>query len=187
MDMSKIVESFVHTLSQGGVVLGPSDTCYDLFCDAYSSQALEKVFSLKQKDRGKPVSMIVADRAMAEQYVLWDQQVEEMWERYAYGPYTMIVPKKTDVALGMALHYRVGIRVPQYDLLLEVAKAFGKPIAVTSANTSGNSVHYSIDDVAQDIDITQIDYVCDIGILPENPPSTLVIWNQKKVELRPRT
>ena len=186
MDTSKVIKNFVDTLSNGGVILGPSDTCYGLYCDATNPDAIDKVFKIKQRDKGKPVSMIMSDRAMVEQFVKWDDKVEEMWDNYIPGPYTLIVPKFEDVNLPVEMGYRIGIRVPKNDLLISVVQKFGRPIIATSANTSGSPVHYNFEDVKNDITITDIDYIYSKEILPENPQSTLIIWNRDKTEIKKR-
>ena len=186
MDTSKVIETFVNTLKAGGVVLGPSDTCYGLYCDATNKEAIQKVFRIKQRDKGKPVSMIVADRAMAEQYVKWDDQVEEMWDNYVPGPYTLVVPKLEDINIPVSLDYRIGIRVPKNPLLIEVVKKFGGPIVATSANTSGEPVHYDFEGVKKDIGIGDIDYIYSKESVPKTPQSTLIIWHREKTKIQKR-
>ncbi|NTV79795.1 MAG: tRNA (adenosine(37)-N6)-threonylcarbamoyltransferase complex ATPase subunit type 1 TsaE [Clostridiales bacterium] len=71
----------------------------------------------------------------------------------------------------------VGVRYPDYDYLLEVIQAFGKPITSTSANVSYKSAPYNIDQLMKDLPKKSkdlVDLVLDAGTLPQNPPSTVL-------------
>ena len=71
----------------------------------------------------------------------------------------------------------LGIRIPAYPLVLELVKAFGKPITATSANQAYKKTPYSIDDILGNLSERQrnlIDLIIDAGTLPRNRPSTVI-------------
>ena len=55
-------------LRAGGVVLYPTDTLYGLGVNAFSDEAVAKIFAIKGRNEGKPVHAIVADIEMASEY-----------------------------------------------------------------------------------------------------------------------
>ena len=65
MQIDKIVE----VLRQGGVCILPSDTCYMLAVDAINQGAVDKLLKLKTSMIGRPISVVVANEQMLEEYV----------------------------------------------------------------------------------------------------------------------
>ncbi len=185
MNDSMNISEIVDVLREGKIALLPSDTCYGLSCDATNPAAIEGIFQLKDRPFTKPLSILVSSKEMAKEYVAWDESIERLWKKYLPGPYTLILPKKLGVNLPH-ISEMVGVRMPKYDLLLQVAEGLGKPIVTTSANIGGGEVCYSVEDVAKQIDMEKIDYVLDIGKLTENKPSTLIFWNGEEEKIQER-
>lgn len=174
------VEKYSEIILSGGVVLGPSDTCYGLFCDATNLDAVNKIFKIKERDTGKPLSMIVANKAMAKRYAKWDEQLSRLWRMYTPGAYTLVVPRNLDLSLPGQMGHYIGLRVPMHPTLLKISEKLDVPIVATSANNSGQPVHYELAGLDQELDMSLIDYIDDQGKITQNPPSTLIIWNEKK-------
>ena len=63
------IAEIVQILSAGGVLVCPSDTTYGLLVDATNEKAVEKLIKLKERPRGKPISIFVDGWEMMEQYV----------------------------------------------------------------------------------------------------------------------
>lgn len=82
------------------------------------------------------------------------------------------------LAPGVASEFgTVGVRIPDYPLVLELIQALGAPITATSANASGAKRPYSIADAMAGLSNKQknlIDFVIDVGTLPPNEPSTVI-------------
>ena len=71
----------------------------------------------------------------------------------------------------------LGIRIPDYKLVIEIVKKFGKPITSTSANASYKKRPYKISDILENISAKQkklVDLIIDAGTLPHNEPSTVI-------------
>jgi tRNA threonylcarbamoyl adenosine modification protein YjeE len=71
----------------------------------------------------------------------------------------------------------VGVRIPDYPLMLDLIKEYGKPITATSANMSYRSAPYDIDKLLEQLPEKSkklIDLIIDAGELPKNPPSTVL-------------
>jgi tRNA threonylcarbamoyl adenosine modification protein YjeE len=82
------------------------------------------------------------------------------------------------VAEGVASEFgTLGIRIPDYDLMLKIVASYGKPITATSANASGKKRPYSVADILSGLSEKQkslIDLILDAGELPHNEPSTVI-------------
>ncbi|HSZ86591.1 MAG TPA: Sua5/YciO/YrdC/YwlC family protein, partial [Puia sp.] len=56
-DLKKCIE----TLSNGGLILYPTDTVWGIGCDATNSAAVEKIFDLKKRGGSKSLIVLVAE------------------------------------------------------------------------------------------------------------------------------
>ena len=54
-DLKKAVE----VLKRGGIILYPSDTIWGLGCDATRQEAVERIFSIKRRDDGRSLIVLV--------------------------------------------------------------------------------------------------------------------------------
>ncbi len=57
---SDITES-LETLKKGGLILYPTDTVWGIGCDATNREAVEKIYSLKQRSAAQSMIVLLAD------------------------------------------------------------------------------------------------------------------------------
>jgi len=172
------IQKAVSILKDGGLLIFPCETCYGLGCDATNPKALAKLLDYKKFRGSKPISIAVSGRKMAEKYVEINEMADNLYNNYLPGPITVISMSKGElVPPVVSIQGAVGVRYPDYDYLLEVIKAFGKPITSTSANVSYKSAPYNIDQLMKDLpkkSLDLVDLILDAGTLPQNPPSTVL-------------
>jgi len=174
----EILQVVLEVFSRGGLVVYPTETTYGIGADATNQQAVDKLLQYKKKRQGKPLSIAVANQEMAEQYVELNSTARNLYKTFLPGPVTIISKGKKKVARGVESEFgTLGVRMPNYSLVLEIVKAFGKPITATSANASYQKRPYSVQDILDNISEKQkslIDLVLDAGELPRNDPSTVI-------------
>jgi len=164
-------------LRSGGVVLYPTDTLYGLGADAFSDDAVEKIYAIKEREEGKPIHCIVADLAMAEKYAEVNDCARILAKEFLPGPLTLVLKKKKGIDAGITRRIEtMGIRIPNNDFCFAFARAFGEPITTTSANRSGAPSARRIDGILAGLGerAKEIDLVIDAGELPKNRPWTVV-------------
>ncbi|ABS56489.1 Sua5/YciO/YrdC/YwlC family protein [Methanoregula boonei 6A8] len=133
-----IIERAVSVLTHDGLIVYPTDTLYGLGADAFSDEALEKVYEAKKRDLSKPISIAVSDFEMLAAVSHTTPFAEEFIERFLPGPVTVIVPVRKMLpeilsgGTGM-----IGIRIPAHGVALQIIEKFDAPITATSANLSG--------------------------------------------------
>lgn len=122
-----IIRRACSLLEAGELVGVPTETVYGIACDpAY----IEKIYAAKERDRGKPVARLAGSREQVEALGAdFGRDGQALAEKYWPGPVTLVLetPEGT-----------TGFRVPDHPVPLALARAFGKPIALTSANKSGD-------------------------------------------------
>lgn len=175
-NMRECVSRVAEILRAGGVVLYPTDTLYGLGADAFSDEAVAKVYAIKGRDERKPMHCIMADLAMAEEYVEMNLFSRKLAERFFPGPLTLILKKKEGIEGGIATHMpTIGFRIPQHDFCLALARAYGRPFTTTSANRAGMEPERDVERICDQLgDTSAIDLVIDVGPLPSRAPSTVV-------------
>ena len=55
------IDRVVDIIRSGGIVAYPTDTFYGIGCDIMNKKAIEKVYTLKQRNKTKPFSFICPD------------------------------------------------------------------------------------------------------------------------------
>lgn len=166
-------------LSAGGLVLFPTETTYGAGVDATNPAAVAKLLAYKSRREGKPLSIACANAQMAEKYVEINDQARTLYAQFLPGPVTVVSAVKPGaVAPGVASEFgTLGVRIPDYQLILDIVSAYGKPMTATSANASGKARPYNVDSCIAELSNKQrelIDLVLDAGELPPTPPSTVI-------------
>lgn len=173
-----IIETTCAVLANGGLVIFPTETTYGAGVDATNAHAVEKLLAYKSRREGKPLSIAVTNENMAEKYVELNPQAKQLVAQFLPGPVTVVCKDKGVVAPGVASEFgTLGLRIPDYQLILDIVSKYGKPMTATSANASGKKRPYTISDILSNLSNTQkekIDLVLDAGELPHNPPSTVI-------------
>ena len=173
-----IIATTVECLKKGGLVIFPTETTYGAGVDVTNQDAVYKLLAFKSRREGKPLSIAVTSRAMAEQYVELNQQSRTLYQQFLPGPMTVVSNSKGEVAIGVESEFgTLGVRIPDYPLAQQILAAFGGAITATSANASGQARPYKIDKLLENLSLKQrslIDLVIDAGELPHHPPSTVI-------------
>jgi L-threonylcarbamoyladenylate synthase len=174
----KSVEAAVGVLKEGGLVIYPTETLYGIGADATNPEAIKKLSEFKDRPFGKPYSIAVTDQKMAEKYVELNGSAKNLYKEFLPGPLTVISNGKHKVAKGVESEEgTLGIRIPDYKLVIDIVKNFEKPITATSANASYKKRPYTVPDILDNISDKQrglIDLIIDAGKLPPNEPSTVI-------------
>jgi L-threonylcarbamoyladenylate synthase len=173
-----IINQAVKVLKNAGLVIYPTETCYGAGVDATNQTAVDKLLRYKTKRQGKPLSIAVANQTMAAKYVHLNPTAKNLYQKFLPGPLTVISKSRGRVASGVeSATATLGIRIPDYPLVIDIVRRLGKPITATSANVSYKKRPYSIQDILDHTSKKQqalIDLIIDAGRLPKHPPSTVV-------------
>ena len=167
-------------IERGGLVVYPTETTYGLAVDPRQITAVNKLLQYKSRREGKPLSIAVSDQQMAEGYVKLNQQAQNFYQRFLPGPYTIIsqVKDQAPLAAGVASEFQtLGIRIPDYPLILNWLKTLGHGITATGANASNQKRPYQISDILEHTSARQqqlLDLIIDVGELPHHLPSTVI-------------
>lgn len=119
------------------IVLYPTDTLYGLGVDATDPEAVLQLIKLKGRDEKKPISIVVSDMEMAEQYAEVTPLARTLAEKFLPGKLTIVLSAKDTLPVQLTAGTgTVGIRIPNHPVPLQLVKELGKPITATSANVA---------------------------------------------------
>jgi len=177
---TRVISRAAEVLARGGTVVYPTETVYGIGASVFIPRAVERVFEIKGRPRGMPLSVAVASFEMMGEIARIDDGDLPLLRRVLPGPVTFLVergPKLPDlVTAGSEL---VGIRFPDHPAALELIALSG-PITSTSANLSGLPPPASLAELDGEIR-KNVDLVLDGGRSRYGLPSTLVDLAERKV------
>lgn len=94
----------VSALQQGQVIALPTDTLYGLAADASSSAAIQRIYSMKQRQARMPLAICVAQVSDLQHYCVTDHLSRQLLEQLLPGKVTLILQRREDAALSPELN-----------------------------------------------------------------------------------
>jgi len=166
-------------LSEGKLVAFPTETVYGLGGDAENAEAVAAIFATKGRPSYNPLIVHVANKAIAERYVVWNDTAETLSNAFHPGPLTLVLPLRPNAPLATAItagHNSVAIRIPAHPLAMALLERVGKGIAAPSANRSGRISPTRAEHVIAEFDghVLQPNLIMDGGATNEGLESTIV-------------
>ena len=170
----EIIRRACELLKAGELVGVPTETVYGIAC---APKHIEALYCAKERDRGKPVARLAGSLEQVEALGAdFGKHGRALAEKYWPGPLTLVLntPEGT-----------TGFRVPAHEVPLALARAFGRPIALTSANKSGDQDALNATEAFQTLE-SDVPLFLDVfqGLeKPAGKPSTVVqcLENETKI------
>lgn len=158
----------------GELVVMPTDTVYGIGADAFTPSAVEALLGAKGRGRDMPVAVLVGSVRAASALVSdWAAYGRDLVEAYWPGPLTVILPESSTLAWDLGdTRGTVALRMPRHQLALDLLNDAG-PMAVSSANRSGEPPATTVDDAERQLGESVSVYLDD-GVCDEQEPSTIV-------------
>src|SRR5215510_11354433 len=126
------------TIIRGGIVAYPTDTVYGLGCDPLNVQAIQRLVRVKKRKTGQ-LPVLVDSVGRAAELGRFDLQTFQLAKKFWPGPLTIVVPTRTRFpTLVTGPSARIGLRVPNHHVAIELVRASGGALVGPSANLTGN-------------------------------------------------
>ena len=130
------LQQAIQLLSDENVVCVPTETVYGLAASMHSEKAIEKIYAIKGRPRTNP--LIVHIGRKEDLFLLCTEvpaPLQRLIDRFWPGPLTILVEKSVQVPDSItAGGSRVGIRMPNHPLTLELLQRLPFPLVAPSAN-----------------------------------------------------
>ena len=185
MDFEKDIEQCLVTLKRGGLILYPTDTVWGIGCDATNAEAVEKIYTLKNRSDEKAMIVLVADKSEILRYTANPDLPVFDYLQQTQKPTTVIYEGAIDLAGNLnGKDGSIAFRICHEPFCNELIKRFRKPIVSTSANISGQSIAGTFREIKEVIK-NGVDYIVryrqhDTTIAE---PSAIIKWNKGTIQI----
>jgi L-threonylcarbamoyladenylate synthase len=174
---AKVINQAAALINKGEVVVCPTDTGYACAADALNTGAIARVFDLKGRSFTNPIHVAVDSIEEAEKYAHVNDVARYLAAHFLPGALTIVLLKRELIpSILVAGLDTVGIRIPDNNVILNIARNAGKPITTTSANISGRPTPYAIGEIVAQLggEIRKIALILDQGSIKIRELSTIV-------------
>ena len=156
--MDEDITQCLKVLSDGGLILYPTDTVWGIGCDATNADAVNRVYQLKKRDDSKALIVLIDSADHLDHYVVDVPMIARELIDVAVKPLTIIYEGAYNMAPNvLGDEDSVGIRIPNDEFCHRLCERFGKPIVSTSANVSGEPTAKTFAEIAPAI-VKGVDY-----------------------------
>jgi L-threonylcarbamoyladenylate synthase len=142
----------VNSLLAGNFIAYPTDTIYGLGCLATNRKALSEIKKFKQRDKQKPLIILVSSLNMVKKYCFVSKNQVEKIRNFLDSdrPTTIILRHRgllpSELTGGKDT---LAWRLPKSIFLRKMIRTIGLPIVSTSFNISGQSVINRVDNLKE--------------------------------------
>lgn len=185
-DAVKLASEF---LRAGKLISFAADTVYGIAVDASNSEAVAKLYDLKERDFKKPVAVFVKDIATAKSILCFDEIAKKVAAEFLPGALTLVLKQQDNVGKKIAANLNseakdfLGFRIVDRAFVKNLMADFGGILAVSSANKSGVDPASSALEVAKYFSDCALDLVIDGGELSQKIVSTVVKISAGEIEI----
>jgi len=186
-NLKKTLQRAAEHLSQGELVVFPTETVYGIGANALNEKAVKKIFAAKGRPADNPCIVHIAElrqlKVLAENV---NPLEKKLAKKFWPGPLTIILKKKKNISRivsgGLST---VAVRMPRHTFARSLITAVGAPLAAPSANLSGRPSGTTAKDVYADLK-GKVPLIIDAGPTAIGLESTVVkIKGNKIYILRP--
>jgi L-threonylcarbamoyladenylate synthase len=163
-------------VQDGGIILYPTDTIWGIGCDATNTEAVQKIYRLKQRDETKSMIILLDTENKLESYISNVNPLAYDLIEYAENPLTLVMPGAKNISPALiSSDGSIGIRISKHPFCQQLIQRMRKPLVSTSANISGKPSPQYFSQIDAEI-IDGVDYVVDFDqhSMEIKTPSTIM-------------
>jgi len=183
-NFDEIIRQSVACMRQGGLMVLPTETVYGIAALASNESAVKRLLEVKGRREGQALPVAIAGYEMLSDYipapgVLGLRLARRCWP----GPLTLVFDGTATES--QFAHYpqsvhraimpdgTIGMRVPNCPITQAILTELGEPIALTSANLSGENPAITAEEVLTSLG-DKVDLILDGGESDLKKPSTVI-------------
>ena len=168
------IASCASTLSDGGIIVFPTDTVYGIGCNPYYDESVQRIFQIKDRSEDKPLPVMGYSISDIEKLVHMSPLAKSLAQYFWPGALTIVSPcKDNNISRRvMAGGDNLAVRIPGNRCTQSLLR-FCKYLIGTSANVSGRKPCTSSYEVLSS-GLSGFDLVLDGGALGGGIESTII-------------
>lgn len=139
---NEVLERAAKVFRDGGIVVGPTETRYGLLVRADSPECVQKLFTLKGRDRIYPTAIFVRSVEEMKRIAIVNETALRLAEEFLPGPLTMVLPTNQQspeslTVQNIIVNGKLGIRISSDDFISGALDEIDFNLTSTSANRHG--------------------------------------------------
>lgn len=137
--IGKDIKEAIEILKSGEVIGMPTETVYGLAGNAYNTEAITKIFTVKNRPTFDPLIVHTSSIERVHEFVSEiPEKAQLLAKHFMPGPLTLLLPKKEVISdLVTSGLDTVAVRIPNHLLALQLLENLDFPLAAPSANPFG--------------------------------------------------
>lgn len=172
---TKALDQALALLRQGEVIALPTDTVYGVACDSLNPAAIQQLYEVKGRPPQKAIPLLLSsERQLLD---VTRELSDEVWEIAAQlwpGALTLVLKAAPHLpSILLAGQDTVAVRLPDHRVVRVLAAGLDRPLAVSSANLSGQANCQHANEVVEQLG-THLPLILDGGPTPGEAPSTIL-------------
>jgi tRNA threonylcarbamoyl adenosine modification protein (Sua5/YciO/YrdC/YwlC family) len=173
----RLIYQAAEVVRGGGVIAYPTDSSYALGCHLDDKAAAERIRRIRQVGPEHNFTLVVKDLSEIAQYARVENDQYRMLKALTPGPYTFILPATREVPRRLQHPKRktIGIRVPDYPIVLALLEELGEPLMSSTLILPGETMPMSDAEVIRERLQHDVDLVIDGGPCGMEP-TTVIEW-----------
>lgn len=180
----RLMKQAAAIISQGGVIVYPTDSGYALGCHIGDKKALERICNIRDITKEHNFTLMCSDLSELSEYTRVDNSAFRLLKNNTPGPYTFIFKGSKEVPKRLLNPKRktIGIRVPDNNIAQALLAELGEPIMSTTLIMPGAETAEFDPEHIRDILEHQVDLIINGGHLGERP-TTVIDFSNDDVEI----
>jgi L-threonylcarbamoyladenylate synthase len=165
--LPQLIEKTAVVIKGGGVIIYPTETLYGLGADPLDPEAMERLYAIKGREKGKPIPFLIKDQEMLTTLVEEIPPIgRQLMERYWPGALTLIFRAKKGLPPPLCGEGgTIGLRISAHPIAQLIVEAVETPLTSTSANPAGEGNLTDCQSIAH-VFGDQVDLIIDGGKVP---------------------
>lgn len=165
----------VDVLSNGGLVVFPTDTVYGLATLPHDREFVDRIYSVKGRNNTytHAIAVLLGEiqelrKATPSPSSIVLRLAKQFWP----GPLTLVVPRHPKLPENLSPEPTIGVRIPDHPVALALLRMIG-PLAVTTASLFGEEITQTAQEALSQLN-GRVHLILDGGRTFQGIPSTVV-------------
>lgn len=155
------IQRAAKVLRNGGIAVFPTESSYGLGGQFNDHKVVQRILQVKGR-KDEKFTLIASSQEQVQQFFELSPLAQQLAQQYWPGPLSLVV------------NDQFSVRVPKLSHIQQLAELVGAPIIATSANKSGNTAAFTLEEAKRELGEDNVDVWLDGGELPKQEPSTIV-------------
>jgi len=175
------VQKAASAISDGAIIVFPTDTVYGLGCNPYNHDAVLSLYEIKKREKTKPFPVLGYSKEELEKIAEFSPLEKKIAEKFWPGAITIVLKvKDKNIQKSLSLGEKIAVRVPNNKCALALLKEC-KLLVGTSANISETKPFNDPKECSENL--IGYDLFIDGGIISSKGESTIVEIENNDVKI----